>query len=147
MKKIIRLTENDLANIVRRVIAEGTTPPKDKVINLRCQNDIRNDSFKENDLVFNSEKDMYGGLDSGGFKRLYLTPSPDSKIPRETYDTQTFMLDIIKAENVNQDFLDKSELDDPNNTIYFFGYKYSSPYFCAVDYGTDSEWETYLNSF
>lgn len=82
MKKIIRLTENDLANIVRRVITEGNTPPKDKVINLMCQNDIRKDSFKEYDLVFNSEKDMYGGLDNGGFKRLYLTPSPDSKIPR-----------------------------------------------------------------
>lgn len=145
-RKIVTLNENDLMRIVKRVLTEQTVP-KGKIINLFCQNDIRNDSFKENDLIFQSEQDMNGGIDGGGFKRLLLTPSPNSPIPRETYDPTTFRLDIVPAKKLNKDFLDQSNLDDPNATIYFMGYKYNSPYFCAVDYGTDPEWETYLNSF
>jgi len=144
-RKIITLTENDLMRIVKRVITEQTAP-KGKVINLFCQNDIRDDSFRENDLIFRSEQDMYGGINGKGFKRLFLTPS-NSLIPRETYEDDTFVLDIMPANKLNKDFLNQSELDDPNATIYFIGTKFSSPYFCRIDSGTDPEWETYLNTF
>jgi hypothetical protein len=145
-RKIITLTENDLMRIVKRVITEQTAP-KGKVINLFCQNDIRDDSFRENDLIFRSEQDMYGGINGKGFKRLFLTPSPNSLIPRETYEDDMFVLDIMPANKLNKDFLNQSQLDDPNATIYFIGTKFSSPYFCRIDSGTDPEWETYLNTF
>jgi len=53
----------------------------------------------------------------------------------------------MPANKLNKDFLNQSELDDPNATIYFIGTKFSSPYFCRIDSGTDPEWETYLNTF
>jgi hypothetical protein len=143
-RKIITLTENDLMRIVKRVITEQKTPTG--VINLFCQNDIKDDSFRENNLIFNSEEDKNGGINGGGYKRLYLSPSQSSTIPRETYDDDMFMLDIVPADILSQDFLDQTEFDDPNAKIYFLGIKHGLQYFCRVDSGSDPEWETYLNS-
>lgn len=143
-RKIITLTENDLMRIVKRVITEQKTPTG--VINLFCQNDIKDDSFRENNLIFNSEEDKNGGINGGGYKRLYLSPSPSSTIPRETYDDDMFMLDIVPADILSQDFLDQTEFDDPNAKVYFLGIKHDLQYFCRVDSGSDPEWETYLNS-
>ena len=143
-RKIITLTENDLMRIVKRVITEQKKPTG--VINLFCQNDIKDDSFRENNLIFNSEEDKNGGINGGGYKRLYLSPSQSSTIPRETYDDDMFMLDIVPADILSQDFLDQTEFDDPNAKVYFLGIKHGLQYFCRVDSGSDPEWETYLNS-
>jgi len=144
MKKTIKLTESDLMRIVKKVLREQTAP-KDKVINLFCQNDIKDSSFREHNLTFNREEDKFGGLNAGGFKRLYLTPS--SLIPRETYEPDEITLDIIPADKMNKNFLEKSKLDDQSGqTIYFISYRTGAPYFCSVDAGTDKEWANYLNS-
>ena len=60
MKKTIRLTENELIKLVRRVLNEQSVP-QDKVINLFCQNKNLNDSFREYELTFVNETDIKGG--------------------------------------------------------------------------------------
>jgi hypothetical protein len=96
MSKTIKLTESDLMRIVKKVLNEQKAPIGKK-INLFCQNDVLHNgsgsSFREHNLTLDREEDMRGGISGGGFKRLYLTP--DSNIPRETYDSDEITLDII----------------------------------------------------
>jgi hypothetical protein len=149
MSKIIKLTESDLMRIVKKVLNEQKAPIGKK-INLFCQNDVLHNgsgsSFREHNLTLDREEDMRGGISGGGFKRLYLTP--DSNIPRETYDSDEITLDIIPSDRMNKSFLEKSKMDDElGQTIYFIGYKTGAPYFCSPDAGTDKDWESYLNTF
>ena len=109
--KTIKLTELDLNRIVKRVLTEQTAP-KGKVLNLFCQS--KNNSFREYGLTLDSETDMYGGLNVSGFKRIFLTPSPT--IPRESYEPSTVTLDVIPAVKMNKDFLEKSKMENPNQT-------------------------------
>jgi hypothetical protein len=143
-KKVIKLNESDILRMVKRLLSEQSVP-KGKVINLFCQNDIIDSSFREHRLTFSSEEDKFGGLNSGGFKRLHLTPSSD--IPRETYEPSDIILDIIPADKMDKTFLEKSKMDDKlDQKIYFIGYRTNHKYFCSVDAGTDKEWADYLNS-
>ena len=57
MKKVIRLTENDLVRIVKRVINEQTTPPSEAKLSLFCQALKINSSFREYQLSFDREMD------------------------------------------------------------------------------------------
>ena len=150
MKKTIKLTENDLMRIVRKVLKEQEAPSSDKKINLFCQNDFypskSGSSFREYNLTFVREEDVRGGLNGGGFKRLYL--GPDTEIPRETYDPDEIMLDIIPSDRMNKSFLEKSKMDDQlGDTIYFITNRTNVPYFCSVQPGTAQEWVDYLNTF
>jgi len=143
-RKVVKLNESDILRMVKRVLSEQTAP-KGKVINLFCQNDVIDSSFREHKLTFSSEEDKFGGINGGGFKRLHLTPSAD--IPRETYEPSDIMLDIIPADKMNKTFLEKSKMDDKlGQDIYFISVRSGSPYFCSVDAGTDKEWADYLNS-
>ena len=140
MKKTIRLTENDLIRIIKKVITEQTAP-KGKVLNLFCQS--KNNSFRESGLTLDSEEDMYGGLNGGGLKRIFLTPSPT--IPRESYEPSTVILDVVPAAKMNKDFLEKSKMANPNQKIYLISHRTNITHFCSIDAGTDKEWSDYLN--
>ena len=139
-KKVIKLNENDLIKIVKRVLTEQTAP-KGKVLNLFCQS--KNNSFRESGLTLDSEEDMYGGLNGGGLKRIFLTPSPT--IPRESYEPSTVILDVVPAAKMNKDFLEKSKMTNPNQKIYLISNRISVNHFCSIDAGTDKEWADYLN--
>jgi len=141
MKKTIRLTENDLIRIIKKVITEQTGL-EGKVINLFCQS--KNNSFRESGLTLHSEEDMYGGLNGGGFKRIFLTPSPI--IPRESYEPSTVTLDVIPAAKMDKDFLEKSKMAKPNQKIYLISPRTNVNHFCSIDNGTDREWSNYLNT-
>ena len=143
MKKTIRLTENELIKLVRRVLNEQSVP-QDKVINLFCQNKNLNDSFREYELTFVNETDIKGGTKGGGYKTIEM--APNSKIPRQEYEGENIMMDVIPSSLVGKDYIERYKLDNSQNNLFLVIHKSNQPYFCKVDAGTDNDWVTYLNS-
>jgi len=153
MKKIL-ITEKQLERLTKKVLNEQTVPDSDKKLNIFCQNDILNppsgDSFHESGLTYSDDEDIDGGINNGGYKRIYL--QPDSNIPRQTYEigyNQPITLDAILTKNLSKDLLKRTKISghqEGQDILAFIIHKKRSPYFCKIERGTDSAWATYLNN-
>tara|TARA_Y100001937_G_C7108164_1_gene326127 strand:+ start:541 stop:993 length:453 start_codon:yes stop_codon:yes gene_type:complete len=149
MKKIL-ITERQLERLTKKVLNEQTVPDSDKKLNIFCQSDILNDSFHESGLTYSDDKDLHGGVNNGGFKRISLQANPN--IPRQTYEigyNQPITLDAILTKNLSKDLLKRTKISghqEGQDILAFIIHKKRSPYFCKIERGTDSAWATYLNN-
>jgi hypothetical protein len=145
-KNSIVLSERELISVIKKLINENVEPSKTDRLNLFCQNDIINRTFTERNLTFRSETDY-----SGGIKRISLNYAPDPTKQSYERGESTFTLDFTPENALPEEFKNKTNLDElglPNTEgkVFLIGKKQNQRYFCSIDSGTDSAWETYFDS-
>jgi len=152
-KRIVTLTENDLMRIVKRVLNEQTSSPPTGILNLVCQNDTvgKGDYRDMSNLTVQQNKTMFSNPETGkSVQRLFLkNQNPivsDGPVPGSG---SQMILDIVPESilpNYKNPQVDNSLLKSSQNGIYLIGTITGKSYFCRVDVGTATEWETYFES-
>jgi len=139
-----QLLESHMGN-VRPLLMEQPTP--DKKLNLFCQGS--SDQQRLENLTYDSEQDMYGGLSNEkGFKKLYFNVE-DSPVAQE-YEIQgdQIFVRVLNATNPDLNRFRKTIGVDNSQgkLVILYTPSESNPYFCTLDSGSDQEWSTYFNS-
>jgi hypothetical protein len=139
-----QLLESHMGN-VKPLLMEQPTP--DKKLNLICQGSTDRQPLEN--LTYDSEQDMYGGLsDEKGFKKLYLNMEA-SPVAQE-YEPQggQIFVRILNATNPDLNRFRKTIGVDnaQGKLVILYTPTESNPYFCRLNSGTDQEWSTYFNS-
>lgn len=138
-----QLLESNMGNVKPLLMEQ---PSKDKKLNLFCQGG--SDQKREQGLTYDSEQDMGGGINQGGFKKIYLNvpPSPTAQ-EYETAGDQIFVR-VLDANNPDLDRFKKTigVENTQGKLVILYTPTEANPYFCTIDSGTDQEWASYFNS-
>lgn len=138
-----QLLESTIGNVKPLLLEQ---PDPSKKLNLFCQGS--RDQRRETGLTYESDRDMNGGIDQGGYKQLYLyTPLSPTAQEYESSGEVIFVR-VLDANNPNLDrFKETIGVDNTQGRlIILYTPTESNPYFCTLDAGTDTEWESYFNS-
>ena len=139
-----QLLESHMGNVKPLLMGQ---PTEDKKLNLFCQGG--SDQQKLENLTFDSEQDMNGGLsDQRGFKKLYL--NMESSPVAQEYEPQGEQIFVRVLNATNPDLANFRKTIGVDNAqgklVILYTPTESNPYFCTLDSGSDKEWETYFNS-
>ena len=138
-----QLLESSMGNVKPLILEQPDTTKK---LNLFCQGAV--DQRRETGLTYESDRDMNGGINQGGYKQLYLNV-PSSPVAQE-YETagNTIFVRILNANNPNLErFKETIGVENQEgNLVILYTPTESNPYFCTLDAGTDQEWADYFNS-
>lgn len=138
-----QLLESTMGNVKPLLLEQ---PDQTKKLNLFCQGS--RDQSRETGLTFDSDRDMNGGIDQGGYKQLYLN-APSSPVAQE-YEIagNTIFVRILDANNPDLDRFKQTigVVNQQGELIILYTPTESNPYFCTLDAGTDQEWVDYFNS-
>lgn len=138
-----QLLESTMGNVKPLLLEQ---PDQTKKLNLFCQG--ASDQKREQGLTYDSERDMGGGINQGGFKEIYLNvPSSSVAQEYETAGSQIFVR-VLDANNPKLDRFKKTiRKENPQgNLVILYTPTESNPYFCTIDSETDQEWADYFNS-
>lgn len=138
-----QLLESTIGNVKPLLLEQ---PDQTKKLNLFCQGS--SDQKRNQGLIYDSEEDMGGGINQGGFKKIYLNV-PSSPVAQE-YDTAGNQI-FVRVLDANNPDLDRfKETIGVENTqgklVILYTPTEANPYFCTIDAGTDQEWVNYFNS-
>lgn len=138
-----QLLESTMGNVKPLLLEQ---PDQTKKLNLFCQG--ASDEKREKGLTYDSEQDMGGGINQGGFKKIYLNvPSSSVAQEYETAGSQIFVR-VLDANNPDLDRFKKTikKENTQGNLVILYTPTESNPYFCRIDSETDQEWADYFNS-
>jgi hypothetical protein len=139
-----QLLESHMGNVKPLLMEQPTV---DKKLNLFCQGGA--DQQRLENLTYDSEMDMYGGLsDERGFKKLYLNMEA-SPVAQE-YEPQGDQIFVRVLNATNPDLTRFRKTIGVDNAqgklVILYTPSESNPYFCTLDSGTDQDWTNYFNS-
>jgi hypothetical protein len=139
-----QLLESHMGNVKPLLMEQPTV---DKKLNLFCQGGA--DQQRLENLTYDSEMDMYGGLsDEKGFKKLYLNMEA-SPVAQE-YEPQGDQIFVRVLNATNPDLARFRKTIGVDNAqgklVILYTPSESNPYFCTLDSGTDQDWTNYFNS-
>ena len=139
-----QLLESHMGNVKPLLMEQPTV---DKKLNLFCQGGA--DQQRLENLTYDSEMDMYGGLsDERGFKKLYLNMEA-SPVAQE-YEPQGEQIFVRVLNATNPDLTRFRKTIGVDNAqgklVILYTPSESNPYFCTLDSGTDQDWTNYFNS-
>jgi hypothetical protein len=138
-----QLLESSMGN-VKPLLLEQPTP--DKKLNLFCQGSV--DQQRLENLTYDSDQDMGGGINNGGLKKIYLNVPPSPVAQEYEVAGDQIFVRILNADNPDLDRFKKtigaSNLEGKLAILYTP--TEANPYFCTIDSNTDQEWADYFNS-
>jgi hypothetical protein len=139
-----QLLESHMGNVKPLLMEQPTV---DKKLNLFCQGGA--DQQRLENLTYDSEMDMYGGLsDERGFKKLYLNMEA-SPVAQE-YEPQGDQIFVRVLNATNPDLTRFRKTIGVDNAqgklVILYTPSESNPYFCTLDSGTDQDWTNSFNS-
>ena len=139
-----QLLESHMGNVKPLLMEQ---PTSEKKLNLFCQGGA--DQQRLENLTYDSEMDMYGGLsDERGFKKLYLNMEA-SPVAQE-YEPQGDQIFVRVLNATNPDLTRFRKTIGVDNAqgklVILYTPSESNPYFCTLDSGTDQDWTNYFNS-
>lgn len=139
-----QLLESHMGNVKPLLMEQ---PTEDKKLNLFCQGGA--DQQRLENLTFDSEQDMYGGLsDERGFKKLYLNMGSSPVAQEYEPQGEQIFVRVLNATNPDLNRFRKTIGVDnaQGKLVILYTPTESNPYFCTLDSGTDKEWANYFNS-
>jgi hypothetical protein len=138
-----QLLESTMGNVKPLLLEQ---PDQTKKLNLFCQG--ASDQKREQGLTYDSDQDMGGGINQGGFKKIYLNvPSSPVAQEYETAGSQIFVR-VLDANNPDLERFKKTigVEKTQGKLVILYTPTEANPYFCTIDSGTDQEWADYFNT-
>ena len=135
MKKTIRLTENDLIRIVKRVLTEQPEPKKGDYITLSCIN-----PFNDNGKIIDQVEYLDYVETSKPHHLILQKPSwmPSDEVFSEGPDKYTLNIELIEGDVLKQ------ALNVTNDNTYLMTYNVGGRFYCSPKTTLSPSWKSFF---